>query len=98
FQCLADCLLRAGKVLGGLNELRGTCARFAQPSAQCLPCDVAALEMADSGDVDERALGGVDAQRGARVDVERLSAHVKGLGVELVQAAWGFRSEEHTSE
>jgi hypothetical protein len=43
--------------------------------------------MANPDDVDDGALGRIDAQRRARADLERFPPQVKGVTVELVQAA-----------
>ena len=73
------------------DEPCGAGAWSAQPPPQRLPRDVAALEMADSDDVDERALGGVDAH-GVRASTSSASRPRSNVwAVELVQTARSFQ-------
>ncbi len=59
-----------------------------QPSAQGLPRDIAAFQVSQPNNVDQRALGRVDTDGASRADIERFTAELEGAGGELVQASW----------
>ena len=88
------CRLGAGEVPSEFDQAGRTAAWPADPAAQRLPCDVRAFEVTQSDDIDERALCGVETDRSASANIERLSTEVEGACVELVQST---RCSEHRS-